>query len=85
VVPSRLISGRLLIFVASVMAKISTICQEETVACKKWQVDAKAREAVLSYFPAFLIGLICHRAKDDAGRREGQSRAWIVARRSSCP
>jgi hypothetical protein len=51
------------------MAKIPTICQEETVACKEWQADAKARDPVLSYFPAFLIGLICHRVENDEGCR----------------
>jgi hypothetical protein len=31
-------------------------------------------------FPVFLIGLVSHCAKDDAGHREGQGRAGVVAR-----
>jgi hypothetical protein len=36
VVPSRLISGRLLIFFVGVMAEVPTISQEKTVESKKW-------------------------------------------------
>jgi hypothetical protein len=75
VVPSRLISGRLLNFFAGVLTEGPAVCQEQTKALRArftvglrltWSGDSEI------LFPARLICLISIGAKDDAGHRESQ-------------